>query len=149
MSKERRKFSAKFKAKVALEALGGESTLAELASKYNAIPLLNSVASEKIANWIIGNLDAHAKNFSILYTEAGCELAPCYDLLIILAQNQYMCKDMAMDIGKELTWEKISIEKFAKLGYILNINNWYSIVENIYNSITSIAFSLLKDHISA
>ena len=38
MSKKRRKFSAEFKAKVALEALGGESTLAELASKYNVHP---------------------------------------------------------------------------------------------------------------
>jgi transposase len=34
MSK-RRKFSAEFKAKVALEALTGELTLAELASKYD------------------------------------------------------------------------------------------------------------------
>ena len=38
MSKERRKFSAEFKAKVALEALSGESTLAELASKYSVHP---------------------------------------------------------------------------------------------------------------
>ena len=42
MSKERRKFSAEFKAKVALEALSGESTLAELASKYNIHPNLVS-----------------------------------------------------------------------------------------------------------
>ena len=37
MSK-RRKFSAEFKAKVALEALSGELTLAELASKYDVHP---------------------------------------------------------------------------------------------------------------
>jgi len=34
----RRKFSAEFKAKVALEALSGELTLAELASKYDVHP---------------------------------------------------------------------------------------------------------------
>ena len=36
--KTRRRFSAEFKAKVALEALTGELTLSELASKYNVHP---------------------------------------------------------------------------------------------------------------
>ncbi|WP_428558930.1 MAG: transposase [Solidesulfovibrio sp. DCME] len=40
----RRKFSAEFKAKVALEALSGELTLAELASKYDVHPT-------QIAGW--------------------------------------------------------------------------------------------------
>ena len=43
MSK-RRKFSAEFKAKVALEALTGELTLTELASKYDVHPT-------RIAGW--------------------------------------------------------------------------------------------------
>lgn len=43
MSK-RRKFSAEFKAKVALEALIGELTLSELASKYDVHPTM-------IASW--------------------------------------------------------------------------------------------------
>jgi transposase len=41
---QRRKFSAEFKAKVALEALSGELTLAELASK-------NDVHPTQIAGW--------------------------------------------------------------------------------------------------
>ena len=44
MSK-RRKFSAEFKAKVALEALSGELTLAELASKDDGHPT-------QIAGWL-------------------------------------------------------------------------------------------------
>ena len=36
--KRRRRFSAEFKAKVALEALAGELTLTELASKYDVHP---------------------------------------------------------------------------------------------------------------
>ncbi|MYL85410.1 transposase [Desulfovibrio aerotolerans] len=43
MSK-RRKFSAEFKAKVALEALTGELTLTEFASKYDVHPTM-------IADW--------------------------------------------------------------------------------------------------
>jgi len=34
MSKKRRRFTAEFKARVALDALSGEHTLSELASKY-------------------------------------------------------------------------------------------------------------------
>jgi transposase len=40
----RRRFSVEFKAKVALDALAGELTLSELASKYNVHPNM-------IANW--------------------------------------------------------------------------------------------------
>jgi transposase len=38
MSKKRRKFTAEFKARVALNALSGEHTLSELASKYGVHP---------------------------------------------------------------------------------------------------------------
>jgi transposase len=39
MSKTRRRFTAEFKANVALDALSGEHTLSELASKYGGIPI--------------------------------------------------------------------------------------------------------------
>lgn len=38
MSRKRRSFSAEFKARVALDALSGEHTLSELASKYGVHP---------------------------------------------------------------------------------------------------------------
>ncbi len=38
MSKERRKHSASFKAKVALEAIKGEETVAQLAAQYEVHP---------------------------------------------------------------------------------------------------------------
>ena len=38
MSKERRKHSPSFKAKVALEAVKGELTVAQLAARYESIP---------------------------------------------------------------------------------------------------------------
>lgn len=45
MKKERRKFSASFKAKVAIEAIKEVSTLQELSSKYNIHP--NQISSWK------------------------------------------------------------------------------------------------------
>ena len=44
MSKKRRKFSPEFKARVALDAMSGEHTIAELASKYSVHP-------NQISNW--------------------------------------------------------------------------------------------------
>lgn len=44
MGNQRRKFSSEFKAKVALAAIAGEGTLAELASKYDVHP-------NQIAQW--------------------------------------------------------------------------------------------------
>ena len=38
MSKKRREFSPEFKARIALDAMSGEHTLAELASKYSVHP---------------------------------------------------------------------------------------------------------------
>jgi transposase len=44
MSRKRRKFSPEFKARVALEALSGDQTISELASKYGVHP-------NQISNW--------------------------------------------------------------------------------------------------
>lgn len=44
MSKKRRKFSPEFKARVALDAMSGAHTIAELASKYSVHP-------NQISNW--------------------------------------------------------------------------------------------------
>lgn len=44
MSKKRKQYSAKFKAKVALEALRGEKTIAEIATQYEIHPTM-------IHNW--------------------------------------------------------------------------------------------------
>lgn len=58
MSKKRRKFSAEFKTRVALEALSGEHTLSELASKYgvhaNQISKWKKQAKEQIADGFAG-----------------------------------------------------------------------------------------------
>lgn len=52
-----------------------------------------------IFNSIIGNADAHSKNFSILYNGAERRLTPFYDLVCTLVWEE-LSKTMSMKIGK-------------------------------------------------
>ncbi len=69
-----------------------------------------------IFNLIIGNADAHAKNFSLLYRENGAiELAPLYDLLSTVYYSE-LSPRLAMKIAKRHTLEELKSsdwEKFA------------------------------------
>jgi serine/threonine-protein kinase HipA len=70
-----------------------------------------------IFNLIIGNHDAHAKNFSLLYmSDSSVRLAPLYDLVSTVFYPELSNK-MAMKIGGEARSERIfpsHFEKFAR-----------------------------------
>lgn len=59
-----------------------------------------------IFNALIGNHDAHAKNFSLLYARSSPELAPCYDLLSTAVYPQLTPK-MAMKIGSKYKFSEV------------------------------------------
>ncbi len=67
-------------------------------------------------NAIIGNADAHAKNFSLLYRPGATELAPLYDLLSTVAYPD-LSQRFAMKIGGRRKLEELypaDFDKFAK-----------------------------------
>ncbi|NKN05130.1 type II toxin-antitoxin system HipA family toxin [Rhizobium laguerreae] len=69
-----------------------------------------------IFNLIVGNADAHGKNFSILYDDLGPRMAPLYDLLSTVAYPDLSPK-MAMRIGKRATLAEMEADgwqMFAK-----------------------------------
>jgi len=66
-----------------------------------------------IFNAIIGNADAHAKNFSLLYKASGTELAPLYDLLSTIAYPD-LSQRYAMKIAKRRTLEEVFPEDWNK-----------------------------------
>lgn len=68
-----------------------------------------------IFNAMVGNHDAHAKNFSLLYTKQGPILAPFYDVLATAVYPNLMDK-MAMKIGSKYRFSEIEArhwERFA------------------------------------
>ncbi len=72
-----------------------------------------------IFNLLIGNHDAHAKNFSFLYgdgtsVERGTRLAPLYDLISTVYYPE-LSKKMAMKIGGEYAADKIFPRHFERL----------------------------------
>ena len=62
MSQKRRKFTAEFKARVALEALSGEQTLSELASKYGVHPNQISQWKKQAREGVVATFSGKAQN---------------------------------------------------------------------------------------
>jgi serine/threonine-protein kinase HipA len=72
-----------------------------------------------IFNYLVGNNDAHGKNFSLLYHGAGTEnqevgLAPLYDLVSTIYYPE-LSRNMAMKIGGEYSSEKVTPKDFERL----------------------------------
>lgn len=65
--------------------------------------------------FLIGNGDAHAKNFSILYQEEGARLAPAYDLLSTTVYRNLPPR-LAMKIEGRNNFNWISRAKFLRMG---------------------------------
>lgn len=91
----------------------------KLVSETSRIPLLDRqrLLDAVIFNFLIGNNDAHGKNFSFTYDfkEVGMEarLAPLYDL-VSTAFYPNLDRHMAMKIGGEALLSKIGIKHFEK-----------------------------------
>lgn len=67
----------------------------------------NKLAERVIFNYLIGNTDAHSKNFSLLHYDNGIiKLAPMYDVLCAPVYNE-LTKKMAMKIGGYYEYEDI------------------------------------------
>jgi serine/threonine-protein kinase HipA len=77
--------------------------------QYTLQPAINRnlLASLMVFNFLIGNMDAHGKNFSLLHQGSiNITLAPCYDLLCTLVYS-HLSKKMAMKIGSQYHTENI------------------------------------------
>lgn len=62
-----------------------------------------------IFNVIVGNSDAHGKNFSLLYVDNEVGLAPLYDLLCTVSYPE-LSPRLAMKIGRRATLEDMGVK---------------------------------------
>lgn len=67
-----------------------------------------------IFNVLIGNADAHGKNYSLVYRKGERRLAPFYDLVCTLAWPQ-LSRTPAMKIGKSESIERITAAHWRKM----------------------------------
>lgn len=74
---------------------------------------LDKLINAVIFNFLIGNCDAHGKNFSLLYLDQ-VQLSPLYDLICTLYYKE-LAQKMAMKLGGEYQINKVTFKNFDKL----------------------------------
>lgn len=70
-------------------------------------PAVLRLVDAAIFNVLVGNADAHGKNYSLLYGAGGIDFAPLYDLLCTAAYPDVHAK-LAMKVGKRSTLEEFT-----------------------------------------
>jgi serine/threonine-protein kinase HipA len=81
---------------------------------------LQALLDAVIFNFLIGNHDAHGKNFSLLYSGEQTRLAPLYDLLSTSFYPELSPK-MAMKIGGDYLSTKINVKHFEQLAEVAGL----------------------------
>lgn len=89
-------------------------------SAFNIVELMNRI----IFNYLIGNADAHGKNFSLLYTDEGILLAPAYDILCTAVYPE-LAKQMAMKIGGYYDADRIYPRHWKRMAEDVGFNYTY------------------------
>ncbi len=108
-----------------------------------------------VFNWLIGNTDAHVKNFSLLYgpNQKSVRLAPAYDIVSISVYEQ-STREMAFRIGGASSLEEIDREAFrlaareAGLGERMALRRFDALCEGFEDALRSSAEELAAQGIS-
>jgi len=100
------------------EREGGPSIMQcqHILRNYSSKPAVDQInfLQRIIFNYLIGNADAHGKNFSLLYRNKIPELSPAYDLLSTEVYPE-LSKKMAMKIGGKYKAEEIFMRHWQRL----------------------------------
>jgi len=99
-----------------------------------------------IFNVLIGNGDAHAKNFSVLYRGKNILLAPVYDLLCTEIYDS-LAHETAMSIGGDTSFARITCDSFSKMARGCNVRPelLMSLIDEMLEKITVASKSLANE----
>ncbi len=129
---------------------GGPSlaTCFQLIKQVSSLPVVDikALLQGVIFNLIIGNNDAHGKNFSLLYTDQQTRLAPFYDMISTVYYPSLTTK-MAMKIGSKYNFDLlyprhiIQMAENAQLSRTLVQKETLGIISKIQQHITETPFT--------
>jgi serine/threonine-protein kinase HipA len=97
-----------------------------------------------VFNWLIGNCDAHGKNFSLLYDNGPPTLAPLYDLVSTVAYDALTTR-LAMRIDGATHIEHVDIDAWVRLATEVGISERFArrttaaVVERVQAAVANIA----------
>jgi serine/threonine-protein kinase HipA len=104
-------------AKYEVDGGPGLKELFKTVATFSSSPLasLRQLLRVVLFNYLTGNCDAHAKNFSLLRDRqtGRLSLAPAYDLISTSFYGTTLLRSMAMSIGRHSTIDKIDEEDFS------------------------------------
>jgi serine/threonine-protein kinase HipA len=100
-----------------------------------------------VFNYLVGNNDAHGKNFSLVYQSGGTDeletrFSPLYDLVSTVCYPD-LSPEMAMRIGQEYSSDKVTLRDFdqlaaeAKLGKPLVRERLLQVIDRVMAAMAS------------
>lgn len=123
----------------------------ELIRRHTQKPLEDQLAlwNRIVFNFVLGNTDAHIKNFALLYDPhmEGISLAPAYDM-ICTAIYESATRDMAFNIGGVRDLDSINEESFREFSGIVGIgekiamNSYHNVLDRFEGAIKEAAKEL-------
>jgi serine/threonine-protein kinase HipA len=108
-----------------------------------AMPAFKSIFRQTVFNTLIGNGDAHLKNFGLLYDDRSIFLSPTYDVVCTLpyVTNDMPALALEYDNYTKRWWSKEELSAFGERHCYMRRKE----IDNIYNQITKALNSVILD----
>ncbi len=123
----------------------------EIIRKYAKRPLEDQIKlwNRIVFNFVLGNTDAHIKNYSLLYDPhmEGISLSPAYDMISTVIYES-ATRDMSFNIGGIRNLDSIDEERFRALaasvgiGEKIAMNNYHKVLDRFENAVKESAKEL-------
>ncbi|MBO4845324.1 MAG: HipA domain-containing protein [Lachnospiraceae bacterium] len=123
----------------------------EIIRNYTRSPLEDQLRlwNRIVYNFVLGNTDAHIKNYSLLYDPhmGGISLAPAYDMLSTVIYES-ATRDMSFNIGGIRNLDSIDEERFklmaarVGIGEKIAMTNYHKVLDRFENAVKESAQEL-------